>query len=711
MDDRLSLERDFLLTIPPSKYDLKEFSKDTPMPNQDLSEAVVDSSNDENNLIIHYVTDIHLEQKIVDHFGRSSVTKREIQDFVSRYVRNAFEKYYSADGIFLFGGDVANNISLVRLFFEEAIKYINQEKTIAILGNHELWNTPHGGLDKSVEQYRRMFYELDITLAQNDLVLLVDDELRYVPEEDLQNMPDEELKETCLKSPLILLGGLGFSGYNKSFNASDGLYCSALVTVEEDLEQTNRFRKLYEKVRRCLSGDRVIVFTHTPVDNWYGKEDYEPNWIYVNGHTHSNRLVANDRIRVYSDNQIGYRGNHLGFHCFMISGEYDIFRHLSDGVYRISGKQYRDFYNSRGSPIQYNGDGKLYALKRSGVYCFVSERKGRLRLMDGGSPISTDLSIGYIYANLGQYFQMMIDGYKPFRDRLELISEFVRSFGGTGFVHGCIVDIDFYNHIFLDPFDGRITPYYATDKCNKYVFKTIGGLIKNEVPYLYPKYLEISATGKNLPAVVQDSDVTPEIDVPVLVGGTSVYRLSKTVRGFQYMSDMKIVRQWNDSIYRKYAGKNLPPAVHQEITDIPSDDAEEDDAEKVENNIEENERARDEDDSSSSEILTEYVRKAIDATITQNPRENSGNKSNGPEGSTTAQAEKENDVSAGDSDETMENVSGVDQNGVLAVSAGEFQAEEKAEGEKNSLELEQHQGFFSRTISKLRSLLFSKPKK
>ena len=41
------------------------------------------------------------------------------------------------------------------------------------------------------------------------------------------------------------------------------------------------------------------------------------------------------------------------------------------------------------------------------------------------------------------------------------ISEVIKSFGGSGRIHGCIIDVDFLNHVMLNPSDGQITYYYS----------------------------------------------------------------------------------------------------------------------------------------------------------------------------------------------------------------------------------------------------------
>ena len=48
-----------------------------------------------------------------------------------------------------------------------------------------------------------------------------------------------------------------------------------------------------------LPKDRVIVFTHTPKENW-SKDGYNPNWIYVNGHTHRKYFLESEEKTIYA---------------------------------------------------------------------------------------------------------------------------------------------------------------------------------------------------------------------------------------------------------------------------------------------------------------------------------------------------------------------------------------------------------------------------
>ena len=57
-----------------------------------------------------------------------------------------------------------------------------------------------------------------------------------------------------------------------------------------------------------------------------------------------------------------------------------------------------------------------------------------------------------------------------------------------GRVHGCIVDLDFYNHLFLNPFDGTITPYYALSMEDKFIYKSVDSLIAAKRPEMLEEY-------------------------------------------------------------------------------------------------------------------------------------------------------------------------------------------------------------------------------
>ena len=99
-------------------------------------------------------------------------------------------------------------------------------------------------------------------------------------------------KEWLYESQLTIFGGIGFSGYNPNFNASKLIYFDALPTLEEDKKLTNKFNSLYTKLKDCLSNRKIIILTHHPKQDW-STDNYNSNWIYINGHTHKNVYEKN----------------------------------------------------------------------------------------------------------------------------------------------------------------------------------------------------------------------------------------------------------------------------------------------------------------------------------------------------------------------------------------------------------------------------------
>lgn len=70
---------------------------------------------------------------------------------------------------------------------------------------------------------------------------------------------------------------------------------------------SNQFKKVYDKINRCAGDMQVIVITHTPIYDW-ANDPVNPNWVYINGHTHQNSLIRKqDGTTILSDNQVGYK--------------------------------------------------------------------------------------------------------------------------------------------------------------------------------------------------------------------------------------------------------------------------------------------------------------------------------------------------------------------------------------------------------------------
>ena len=523
--------------------------------------SVADGSVD----VIYYITDIHLEHQLVKQpsdIVRLSLP--EIRRRINGKIAELLASVPSTHCTLLIGGDVADSVELEALFYEQLDSFDGwRGKIIAVLGNHELWDGDPTGLkparpiDEIVADYRQAMPRR-ATLLENEL-LIVYKGLRseILDEKTILNASVEELAEACANSTFLLLGGIGFSGLNPVYNAEMGLY-RATVSTEEDIARSKRFRAMYEKVLASAENLRVIVLTHTQMADWSDAR-YNPKWIYVSGHTHQNTfLLQRDGTAVFSDNQVGYRPKHWHLNSFTIDAhKYDPFKDLPDGIYPIAREQYVEFNRCQGIMMQsmkYPGD--LYALKHDGVYMFVLESASGLCLLEGGRRHKLDYDIDYYFDNLPEYVRKVHCAFAPYQKALSMISDEVSTIGGAGTIHGCIVDIDWFNHVYLNPFDGKVTPYFAMNTTGKLVYNNMESLLKSS-PFppqltggvsMLTRYSSL-AKEKRLPILSRNVNKKWDLAmVPQVVLDRSMYEPSRIMRSIQYIFDQNVLRIWNDAV-------------------------------------------------------------------------------------------------------------------------------------------------------------------
>lgn len=531
----------------------------------------------------YYVTDIHLKhQLLLDNYDVESTI--DIEECVANAIKSKVEEllsnvsrqkitdnltFYGFNDILLVGGDVSHDKDITMCFYQ-ILREMWSGTLICILGNHELWDGyPFGTenprtVDEIVDNYRHditFLYPLspygcfsNTVFLQNDVYVYYKNSKNYIiREKEILDIDDSKLSETLFDSSIIVLGGIGFSGFNAKYNASSGLYRSTITTREQDMIQTERFRKVYEKINRCAGDRKVIVFTHMPASDWINGQ-YNPNWIYVNGHTHQHRFEISEDKCVFSDNQIGYEPVTWSLKYFSLNTQYDLFERYDDGIYEISREAYIEFNRGKGIRMSsFKRPGIVYMLKRDSIYMFLLKTKTGLYGLCGGVIHKLTYNINYYYENMVVYAQRIRKYLKPYQTQLNQISKEVQLFGGTGDIHGCIVDISFYNHVYLNPLDSKITPYYAYDTNERLVYKNIYTLLKCNEPHMLSVFDKLSKNGKiSLLCNGQDGNVlsNPEsIDESVVIdNSTEIYAMSRVMKTLQYLLNYNVIRTWNDNI-------------------------------------------------------------------------------------------------------------------------------------------------------------------
>lgn len=536
-----------------------------------------------------YITDLHLESQL----GLTGMTTDEIKGKVAQKVDEmlgGLSKEDMADGVLLVGGDVADSEEVAKIFFD-AVFFHFHGPIIFVLGNHELWDgcTYANGkscqkrsIDEVVTAYKqfnktKFGFEAKMYCLENEVLVCYknsmyqnSDEfgvgrktagmprggLCVLTEEMLLNTSTDDLQEFFDECSMIVLGGLGFCGLNPRYNADTGLFRDR-VSREEDVERSKRFRAVYDRVVSCADNKRVVVLTHTQTEDWTTDAPH-PNWVYVNGHTHQNGLVkTEDGVTVLYDNQVGYKPKKWHLNQFSLEQYYDPFEAWADGIYRITPQQYMDFNAGRGIQMEYfRQQGDIYALKQKGIYMFMLQYGLGLYLLRGGQKLNVFHGLEYYAANLEKYVEKIQAAFRPYRNALDKIAAEVKRFGGSGYVHGSIVDIDYYNHIYLDPFDGYLMPYFALDVTDRREFRSVRELLESSpfpalgsdgTPMLsaYTKLLDAGGVSILPPTVKEAALAVVPMEV---LDEKNIYAPSRVMKSIQYLLDKGVVRVWNDAV-------------------------------------------------------------------------------------------------------------------------------------------------------------------
>lgn len=496
---------------------------------------------------ICYISDIHIDNKIASKF-KDHATEKEIEYYVKTIVDKMIDSMPSevVGKFILIAGDVSSSFKISKIFYQKLVERnrISSKKIICVLGNHELWNLDRASdnnVDSIVKLYKKMFDELEITFLQNEL-LVIGDDFEIITESEIESMTEDALKKRTLESQLTIFGGIGFSGYNPDFNASKLIYFDALPTLEEDKKLTNKFNSLYTKLKDCLSNRKIIILTHHPKQDW-STDNYNSNWIYINGHTHKNVYEKNSDKQLYADNQVGYFNEDVRLKRIDYSLKCNIFNDYEDGIHLISLEQYLLFYRKMGYSISCKLQGEFYLLKKNDILMFVYKNdKGNLYIMNGGRQNRLKYKdIEYYFNNMDNYSIIIKEGTKSYYEYINQLSDYIKSIGGSGNIHGTIVDIDFYNHVYVNIYDGKITPYWAASMDYKIVYPSFQELLSNHCH----KMLENMNSNKN-ELVVKKNELIPS-------GGefyedTKIYRESRIMKKIQYLIDDNIIRVWNDNL-------------------------------------------------------------------------------------------------------------------------------------------------------------------
>ena len=198
-----------------------------------------------------------------------------------------------------------------------------------------------------------------------------------------------------------------------------------------------------------------------------------------------------------------------------------------------------------------NPDGQILMLKREGFFCFLlKSSSGTLYILSGGKALVLEnQNESYYYDEMALYGAFVKKAFSGYTNALNQISSVIKELGGSGDIHGAIVDLDFLNHVHLNPVDGTVTFYYASSMVDKYVYSDFQSLLKAQRPDMFKKFeLLLNQADKQAGALQIQGQEAGLPDFILHVTDTSIYGPSRRLRAFQYLTEQNIIRVWDKNL-------------------------------------------------------------------------------------------------------------------------------------------------------------------
>ncbi|WP_022772131.1 hypothetical protein [Butyrivibrio sp. AE2015] len=312
-------------------------------------------------------------------------------------------------------------------------------------------------------------------------------------------------------------------------------------------------------------------------DTYY---DYS-SWRDVDG---SDELIYNQLILENERNGFDVNEYPNGIHKISIEDYWSYLKTVDDRYKRVLRPRFKN--------IEY-----INFVKNSGYIMFLSvSPTGQLSILHGAKKETTNYSVEYFYENMGNYANRVVSLFSSYWDTLYAISESLRKLAPSteplkrnhyskyidtqkslgikplsfkkwynergkniclsGKVHGCIVDIDYLNHIYINPFDGTIVPYFAVSMYDKDVYRNTLSLISAQRPEMLESLKEI-AMKEDTAVMASDAQVYQLVSIndeisteTVKVYDFSMYSVSNKLKALQQIYDKNLIQVWYDDILK-----------------------------------------------------------------------------------------------------------------------------------------------------------------
>ena len=309
----------------------------------------------------------------------------------------------------------------------------------------------------------------------------------------------------------IVLGGTGWAYKNPNFNSSN-LVGPENYDLSYEKYHSDNLNLLLNDVLSIakIKGKPVMCLSHYPIDDWIS-DDFDFNYhpvVFLNGHTHRDSLNNRGLCFEFSDNQIGNQmvlSDYIFKHAQLspvINPYLDVKKFRLTSIYEIvSFYRYKSMIVSLKSLNNYK-IGDFYIMNYKNYYALLGyhPKHNKFFIINGGKFKLSNLlnfnSIDDIYNWFVSVVDVLINsGFNEFNNRMVQLSELIKNLGFTGKKHGLIVDLDYENHIMINPISKSLIVY------NSDQFSWYQGFIqipKNQFGYLNDLlYIKLNNIGVN----------------------------------------------------------------------------------------------------------------------------------------------------------------------------------------------------------------------
>lgn len=278
-----------------------------------------------------------------------------------------------------------------------------------------------------------------------------------------------------------------------------------------------------------------------------------------------------------------------------------------DGIYDITVDDYWTYYR-KFSDTPYEKPRFMHTvsvkfLKNQGYTMFVAvSDKGKYAILQGGRKRNLKYPIEYYYIRMPEYANTILNLFSKYWRALYSISKQVRAIEPapqigacnepfSGKVHGCIVDLDFTNHLYLNPIDGSIIPYSAFSIYDRHVYRNIASLVADQRPEMLEGLKKLSSlptgaenrisgqTSVKMELMPVDKDniekilntefeeYDDEIETKHIRRGlnTDMYDISNRMKTLQKIYDHNLIAVWYDDILPYRAIEGVPQPAKQSL--------------------------------------------------------------------------------------------------------------------------------------------------